>query len=175
MLKYVIIALVLIAVIIIALNIKIVPQSKAYVIERLGTYRATWQTGLHVKLPIFERVAKIVSLKEQVVDFDPQPVITKDNVTMQTPSFSSRLPTRSYTATALKDRFRQSKTSPLRRFVTSSVSLSLTTPSPPVTPLTRKSEEFLMKPPTRGASRSTVLSLRTFFRPVRFRTPWKSR
>ena len=83
MLKYVIIALVLIAVIIIALNIKIVPQSKAYVIERLGTYRATWQTGLHVKLPIFERVAKIVSLKEQVVDFDPQPVITKDNVTMQ--------------------------------------------------------------------------------------------
>lgn len=83
MLKYVLIALVLIAVIIIALNIKIVPQSKAYVIERLGTYRATWQTGLHVKLPIFERVAKIVSLKEQVVDFDPQPVITKDNVTMQ--------------------------------------------------------------------------------------------
>ncbi|MCI6772151.1 MAG: SPFH/Band 7/PHB domain protein [Oscillospiraceae bacterium] len=83
MLKYVLIALVLIAVIIIALNIKIVPQSKAYVIERLGTYRATWQTGLHVKLPIFERVAKIVSLKEQVVDFAPQPVITKDNVTMQ--------------------------------------------------------------------------------------------
>ena len=83
MLKYVIIALVLIAVVIIVANIKIVPQSKAYVIERLGTYRATWQTGLHVKLPIFERVAKIVSLKEQVVDFDPQPVITKDNVTMQ--------------------------------------------------------------------------------------------
>ena len=83
MLKFVIIALVLIAVIIIAVNIKIVPQSKAYVIERLGTYKATWQTGLHVKLPIFERVAKIVSLKEQVVDFDPQPVITKDNVTMQ--------------------------------------------------------------------------------------------
>ncbi|MGN1195137.1 MAG: SPFH domain-containing protein [Acutalibacteraceae bacterium] len=83
MLKFVIIALVLIAVIIIAINIKIVPQSKAYVIERLGTYRATWQTGLHVKIPIFERVAKIVSLKEQVVDFDPQPVITKDNVTMQ--------------------------------------------------------------------------------------------
>ena len=83
MLKYIIIGLILIAVIIIAANIKIVPQSKAYVIERLGTYSATWQTGLHVKIPIFERVAKIVSLKEQVVDFDPQPVITKDNVTMQ--------------------------------------------------------------------------------------------
>ncbi|MGN0467647.1 MAG: SPFH domain-containing protein [Acutalibacteraceae bacterium] len=78
-----IIVLILIAVAIIAINIKIVPQSKAYVLERLGVYRTTWQTGLHVKIPIFERVAKIVSLKEQVVDFKPQPVITKDNVTMQ--------------------------------------------------------------------------------------------
>ena len=82
-LGFVILALFLIALAIIALNIKIVPQSKAYVIERLGAYQATWQTGLHVKLPIFERVAKIVSLKEQVADFPPQPVITKDNVTMQ--------------------------------------------------------------------------------------------
>jgi len=64
-------------------NIKIVPQSKAYVIERLGTYSATWQTGLHIKIPFVERIAKQVSLKEQVVDFPPQPVITKDNVTMQ--------------------------------------------------------------------------------------------
>ena len=80
---YVIVALVLLAVIILAANIKIVPQSKAYVVERLGAYSATWQTGLHVKIPVFERVAKIVSLKEQVVDFKPQPVITKDNVTMQ--------------------------------------------------------------------------------------------
>ena len=80
---YVIIALVLFILVVIAANIKIVPQSKAYVIERLGTYQATWQTGLHVKIPIFERVAKAVSLKEQIVDFKPQPVITKDNVTMQ--------------------------------------------------------------------------------------------
>ncbi len=64
-------------------NIKIVPQSRAYVVERLGAYQATWQTGMHVKIPLIERVAKIVSLKEQVVDFAPQPVITKDNVTMQ--------------------------------------------------------------------------------------------
>ncbi len=64
-------------------NIKIVPQSRAYVVERLGAYQATWQTGMHVKIPLLERVAKIVSLKEQVVDFAPQPVITKDNVTMQ--------------------------------------------------------------------------------------------
>ena len=80
---YVIVAIVLLVLIILVANIKIVPQSKAYVIERLGTYSATWQTGLHVKIPVFERVAKIVSLKEQVVDFKPQPVITKDNVTMQ--------------------------------------------------------------------------------------------
>ncbi len=64
-------------------NIRVVPQSKAYVIERLGTYYATWDTGLHVKIPFIDRIAKIVSLKEQVVDFKPQPVITKDNVTMQ--------------------------------------------------------------------------------------------
>ncbi|MBE6817305.1 MAG: SPFH/Band 7/PHB domain protein [Ruminococcaceae bacterium] len=64
-------------------NIRVVPQSKAFVIERLGTYSATWDTGLHVKIPFIERIAKTVSLKEQVVDFKPQPVITKDNVTMQ--------------------------------------------------------------------------------------------
>ena len=82
-LTIVILALILLAVVVIAANIKIVPQSRAYVIERLGAYNATWQTGFHVKVPVFERVAKIVSLKEQVVDFQPQPVITKDNVTMQ--------------------------------------------------------------------------------------------
>ena len=81
-----VIAIAIIAFVIIVIvisNVKIVPQSKAYVIERLGTYSTTWQTGLHVKVPIFERVAKIVSLKEQVVDFPPQPVITKDNVQTQ--------------------------------------------------------------------------------------------
>lgn len=81
---FIILALVAIAIIALVLtNIRVVPQSKAYVIERLGTYFATWQTGLHVKIPFFDRIAKIVSLKEQVVDFKPQPVITKDNVTMQ--------------------------------------------------------------------------------------------
>ena len=80
---YVIIAIILLAVVILALNIKFVPESHAYVIERLGAFSTTWQTGLHVKIPVFERVAKAVSLKEQVVDFKPQPVITKDNVTMQ--------------------------------------------------------------------------------------------
>ena len=62
--------------------ITIVPQAKAYVIERLGAYQATWDVGFHIKLPIIDRVAKRVNLKEQVADFPPQPVITKDNVTM---------------------------------------------------------------------------------------------
>ena len=83
--KVVIVLLVIIAVIILFVltNIRIVPQSKAFVIERLGAYYATWDTGLHVKIPFIDRVAKNVSLKEQVVDFKPQPVFTKDNVTMQ--------------------------------------------------------------------------------------------
>ena len=67
---------------ILASNVKVVQQSKAVVIERLGAFRAVWGVGLHIKVPFIERVAKTVSLKEQVVDFDPQPVITKDNVTM---------------------------------------------------------------------------------------------
>ena len=77
-----IILAVVIALIVIA-NIKVVPQSRAFVIERLGAYKETWQTGLHVLIPIVDKVSKQVSLKEQVADFPPQPVITKDNVTMQ--------------------------------------------------------------------------------------------
>ena len=75
--------LVLIVVIILVSNIKIVPQAKAYTIERLGSYQGTWQTGLNFKIPLIEKIARKVTLKEQVVDFEPQPVITKDNVTMQ--------------------------------------------------------------------------------------------
>ena len=75
--------LVILAFILIISNIQIVQQSRAYVVERLGAFHAVWGTGLHLKLPFVERVVKKVSLKEQVADFDPQPVITKDNVTMQ--------------------------------------------------------------------------------------------
>ncbi len=82
--KLVIIAAIILTVIIVIVkNIKIVPQAHAYVIERLGTYQTTWNTGLHLKVPFVDRIAKKLSLKEQVVDFPPQPVITKDNVTMQ--------------------------------------------------------------------------------------------
>ncbi|MBQ1421139.1 MAG: SPFH/Band 7/PHB domain protein [Firmicutes bacterium] len=81
-----IIALVVVLVLVIWLlvtNIRIVPQAQAFVVERLGAYNGTWQVGLHFKLPLIDRVARRVSLKEKVIDFDPQPVITKDNVTME--------------------------------------------------------------------------------------------
>lgn len=80
---WVLLILAIILILIIIKNFQIVPQSHAYVIERLGAYKTTWSTGLHLKIPFIERVAKRVSLKEQVVDFPPQPVITRDNVTMQ--------------------------------------------------------------------------------------------
>lgn len=79
----VIIALIALLAIILISNIKIVPQTHAYILERLGGYQATWGVGIHIKIPFIDRIAKRVNLKEQVVDFAPQPVITKDNVTMQ--------------------------------------------------------------------------------------------
>ena len=82
-LGYILIAVGVVVIIALSCNIKIVPQAKAYVIERLGGYHATWNTGVHFTVPIIDRVASKISLKENVVDFPPQPVITKDNVTMQ--------------------------------------------------------------------------------------------
>ena len=82
-LTWLVIILVFIAIIIICSTIKIVPQAHAYVIERLGTYCGTWSVGLHMKMPVIDKIARRVTLKEQVVDFAPQPVITKDNVTMR--------------------------------------------------------------------------------------------
>ena len=80
---FLVVVLAIIILIVVTSCVKVVPQAKAYVVERLGAYQATWSTGLHFKVPIIERVAKRVNLKEQVVDFPPQPVITKDNVTMR--------------------------------------------------------------------------------------------
>lgn len=80
---YVLIALAVVVLVLIISNIHIVPQARAFVIERLGAYHTTWKTGMHVKIPFIDRVAKRVNLMEQVADFPPQPVITKDNVRMQ--------------------------------------------------------------------------------------------
>ena len=81
--EVILIILVMLILILLASCIKIVPQAQAYVVERLGGYQATWDVGIHIKVPIIDKVAKKVLLKEQVVDFAPQPVITKDNVTMR--------------------------------------------------------------------------------------------
>ncbi len=80
---WIILVIIALLIVIAIANIKVVPQSKAFVIERLGAYQCTWQTGMHFLIPIVDRISKTVSLKEQVADFPPQPVITKDNVTMQ--------------------------------------------------------------------------------------------
>ena len=82
MMIYVLIAVAVLIMILIITNIRIVPQSNAFVIERLGAYQGTWNVGIHVKMPFIDRIAKKVSLKEKVFDFPPQPVITRDNVTM---------------------------------------------------------------------------------------------
>lgn len=78
-----IIGLLIVLIIILIANVKIVPQAHAYIIERFGGYHATWGVGLHIKIPFIDKIAKKVNLKEHVVDFPPQPVITEDNVTMQ--------------------------------------------------------------------------------------------
>lgn len=79
----VLMAVILFIFLIVIKNVRVVPQANVYVIERLGTYKATWQAGIHMKLPFVDRIARRISLKERVADFPPQPVITKDNVTMQ--------------------------------------------------------------------------------------------
>lgn len=79
---YAVIAIVVLILFVVVPNIRIVPQSKAFILERLGGYLTTWQVGLHVKIPFVDRIANRVSLKERVIDFHPQPVITKDNITM---------------------------------------------------------------------------------------------
>ncbi|WP_455505574.1 SPFH domain-containing protein, partial [Gemmiger formicilis] len=81
--EYVIPGLIILVLIIVFANISIVPQANEYVVEFLGKYRTTWRAGIHIKIPFFERIANRITLKEQVLDSPPQPVITKDNVTMQ--------------------------------------------------------------------------------------------
>ena len=79
----VVLVLIAIAIGLLVTNIRIVPQARAYVVERLGAYHGTWQVGLHFKVPLIDKISRKVSLKEEVIDFPPQPVITKDNVTME--------------------------------------------------------------------------------------------
>lgn len=173
---YIILAVIVIALVIVIANLKIVPQSKAYVIERLGAYLTTWQTGFHVKIPFFERIAKVVSLKEQVVDFAPQPVITKDNVTMQidTVVFFQITDPKLYTygvehpISAIEN-----LSATTLRNIIGEMELDATLTSRDT--INAKYVLFLTKQPTHGALRLTASSLKTSSRRVRFRMPWKSR
>ena len=81
--EFLILVVFIVILLLLASCVKIVPQANAYVVERLGAYQGTWSVGLHIKVPLIDKVAKRINLKEQVVDFAPQPVITKDNVTMR--------------------------------------------------------------------------------------------
>ncbi len=104
-----VIVILIIILAVLASCVRIVPQAQALVVERLGAFLETWSVGVHIKLPFLDRVAKRVNLKEQVADFPPQPVITKDNVTMRidTVVFFSRLQIQSFTLTAWKIRLWQ--------------------------------------------------------------------
>ena len=168
--QYVLYGIIVIALVILVRNIRIVPQAQAYVITRLGAYKTTWGVGLHLKVPFIESVAKRLSLKEQVADFPPQPVITKDNVTMQIDTVVY------YQITDPK-----LYTYGIEQPILAIENLSATTLRNLIGDLeldqclTSRHRQHQDAPPTRGASRSTAWSSRTFSRRRRSRTRWKSR
>ena len=169
------ILIVLLLVVIIS-NIVIVQQSRAYVVERLGAFRAVWNVGLHLKVPFIERIAKKVSLKEQVADFAPQPVITKDNVTMQidTVVYYQITDPRLYTYGVERPMMAmETLTATTLRNIIGDLELDQTLTSRDV--INTKMRAILDERLTPGASRSTAWSSRTFSRRRTFRTPWKSR
>ena len=168
---FLILILIFVVLLVVVTNIVIVPQSMVYVVERLGSYSETWSAGLHVKIPFLERVAKKVSLKEQVADFPPQPVITRDNVTMQidTVVFFQVMDAKLYTYG-------------VNQPIAAIESLSATTLRNIIgemeldhTLTTARSRPSLTRPPISGASRSTASRSRISSLRVRSRRPWRSR
>ena len=161
---------------IVVMNVKIVPQSKAYVLERLGAYSATWQTGIHVKIPFIERIAKQVSLKEQIVDFPPQPVITKDNVTMQIDTvvfFQITDPKLFAYGVERPLAAIENLTATTLRNIIGEMELDHTLTSRDV--INAKIRGVLDEATDPWGIRLTELSLKTSCRPERFRTRWRSR
>lgn len=157
-------------------NFQIVPQSHAYVIERLGAYKTTWSTGLHLKIPFIERIAKRVSLKEQVVDFPPQPVITRDNVTMQidTVVYFYITDPKLY-AYGVENPIAaiENLTATTLRNIIGDLELDNTLTSRDV--INTKIQVILDEATDAWELRLSVLSLKTFFRREKFRLLWKSR
>ena len=152
----IIIILVVVLILVLATNLKVVQQSKAYVIERLGAFHSVWGVGIHFKVPFLERVAKVVSLKEQVVDFPPQPVITKDNVTMQidTVLYFQITDPKLY-AYGVERPMSAIENLSVTTCATSSATWIWSRPSPAATPSTPRCAPCWTRPPTPGASRST--------------------
>jgi regulator of protease activity HflC (stomatin/prohibitin superfamily) len=156
---YIVAAVFLLIIILIANSVRVVPQARAYIIERVGAYSATWGVGLHFKIPVLDKIENIVSLKEQVADFPPQPVITKDNVTMQidTVLYFEITDPKLYTygvmhpMTAIENL----TATTLRNIIGD---LELMRRSPPATSSTPRCALFLTRPPTPGVSRSTAWS-----------------
>ena len=143
------IILVVLVLLVLAANVRVVPQSRAFVIERLGAFQGVWGVGLHFKIPFIERVAKNVSLKEQVVDFPPQPVITKDNVTMQ-------IDTVIYFQITDPKLYTYGVENPMSAIENlTATTLRNISPSPAETTSTVRCGPFWTRPPTTGASRST--------------------
>ena len=173
---FLILILIFVILLVVVTNIVIVPQSMVYVVERLGSYSETWSAGLHVKIPFLERVAKKVSLKEQVADFPPQPVITRDNVTMQIDTvvyFQITDPKLYAYGVEHPMMAMETLTATTLRNIIGDLELDQTLTSRDV--ITPACARFLTKRLTRGASRSTVSSSRTFFPRRTSRIPWKSR
>ena len=171
--------LILVILILLITNIKIVPQSMVFVVERLGAYQQTWETGLHFKVPFIDRVAKRVSLKEQVVDFKPQPVITRDNVTMQIDSVVFYQITDAKLFTYGVERpisAIENLTATTLRNIIGELELDHTLTSRDV--INTKMRAILDEatdPLISGASRSTASSSKTSCRLPRFRMRWRSR
>ena len=156
---YIFAAIGVIILILLVTNIQVVQQSRAFVVERLGAYQTTWGVGVHIKLPFIDRVAKRVSLKEQVVDFAPQPVITKDNVTMQidTVIYFQIIDPKlyAYGVEHPMSAIENLTATTLRNIIGD---LELTSPSPAATTSIPRCAPFWTRPRTPGASRSTAWS-----------------
>jgi len=167
---------VILVLIVLATNIRVVQQSRAFVVERLGAFQAVWGVGLHFKIPFLERVVKNVSLKEQVVDFAPQPVITKDNVTMQidTVVYFQITDPKLYTygvehpMSAIEN-----LTATTLRNIIGDLELDQALTSRDH--INTKMRSILDEATDPLESRATAWNSRASFLPVRFRTPWKSR
>ena len=157
-------------------NVRIVPQAQQYIIEFLGRYKCTWDAGFHVKIPFLERIANKITLKEQVMDSPPQPVITKDNVTMQidTVVFFRIFDAKLYTYGVVNPvRALENLTATTLRNIVGEMELDGTLTSRDI--INTKMAEILDEATDQWGMKVAVLNLKTLFRLPKFKTQWKNR